>query len=63
MLLDFPDNEGMRACHETTYQAIYVQAKGELRRDLTTALRKGRAARHPEETAKAGARVSASRWS
>lgn len=42
MLLDFPDNEDMRACHET----IYVQGKGELRRDLARALRKGRATRY-----------------
>lgn len=47
MLLDFPDNEAMRACHETIYQAIYVQGKGELRKDLANALRKGRAARRP----------------
>ncbi len=47
ILLDFPDNEGMRACHETIYQAIYVQARGELRKDLANALRKGRAARRP----------------
>ncbi len=42
MLLDFPDNEDMRACHET----IYVQGKGELRRDLARALCKGRATRY-----------------
>ena len=47
MLLGFPDNEAMRACHETIYQAIYVQGKGELRKDLAKALRKGRAARRP----------------
>ncbi len=47
MLLDFPDNEAMRACHETIYQAIYVQGRGELRKDLAKALRKGRAARRP----------------
>ncbi len=47
MLLDFPDNEAMRACPETIYQAIYVQGRGELRKDLAKALRKGRAARRP----------------
>ena len=47
MLLDFSDNEAMRACHETIYQAIYVQGRGELRKDLVKALRKGHAARRP----------------
>ncbi len=47
MLLDFPDNEGIRACYETIYQAIYVQGRGELRKGRAKALRKGRAARRP----------------
>ncbi len=42
-----PDNEGIRACYETIYQAIYVQGRGELRKGRAKALRKGRAARRP----------------
>lgn len=44
---DFPDDPGMRVTHETIYQALYVQGRGELRRDLTRALRTGRARRRP----------------
>ena len=45
---EFPDNGGMRVCHETIYQAIYVQARGELRRDVAKCLRTGRAKRRPQ---------------
>jgi IS30 family transposase len=41
----WPDNESMNACPETIYQAIYVQARGELRLDLKQALRSGRTRR------------------
>jgi IS30 family transposase len=33
--------------HETIYQSLYVQGRGELRRELTACLRTGRAARRP----------------
>ena len=36
-----PDNGSMNACHETIYQAIYVQGKGELRLQLKHAMRRG----------------------
>ncbi|MFI7548065.1 IS30 family transposase [Actinoplanes sp. NPDC049599] len=53
LLTDFPDpaEKVMRVAPETIYQAIYVQARGQLRRDLTTALRTGRARRKPRRQA------------
>ncbi|MEO6882077.1 MAG: IS30 family transposase [Mycobacteriaceae bacterium] len=45
--LDFPDDEDMRISHEAIYQSLYVQGRGGLRRELTVALRTGRALRKP----------------
>jgi IS30 family transposase len=45
--LDFPDDETMRISHEAIYQALYVQGRGALRRELTAGLRTGRALRVP----------------
>jgi transposase, IS30 family len=44
---DFPDRPEMWVSHETIYQALYVQGRGELRRELTQCLRTGRALRKP----------------
>ena len=45
--LDFPGDEAMRISHEAIYQALYVQGRGALRRELTACLRTGRALRVP----------------
>jgi IS30 family transposase len=45
--VDFPDDESMRISHEAIYQALYVQGRGALRRELTACLRTGRALRVP----------------
>jgi len=45
--VDFPDDESMRISHEAIYQALYVQGRGGLRRELTACLRTGRALRVP----------------
>ena len=45
--LDFPDDESMRVSHEAIYQALFVQGRGALRRELTACLRTGRALRVP----------------
>ena len=47
LTVDFPDDESMRISHETIYQSLFVQARGELRKDLTRRLRTGRALRKP----------------
>jgi hypothetical protein len=44
---DFPDDESMRVSHEAIYQALYVQGRGALRRELVACLRTGRALRVP----------------
>ena len=43
--IDFPDDPEMRVSHETIYQSLFVQGRGELRRELARCLRSGRAAR------------------
>ena len=50
--LDYPDDTGMRISHEAIYQALYVQGRGALRRELTQCLRTGRALRVPRARAR-----------
>lgn len=45
--VDFPHDASMRISHEAIYQALYVQGRGALRRELTACLRTGRALRVP----------------
>jgi IS30 family transposase len=43
--VDYPDDVEMRISHETIYLSLFVQSRGELRRDLTAQLRTGRTTR------------------
>ena len=45
--IDFPDDMTMRISHEAIYQALFVQSRGALRRELTACLRTGRVLRMP----------------
>src|SRR3954452_15389447 len=45
--VDFPDDESMRISHGAIYQALYVQGRGALKRELVACLRTGRALRVP----------------
>jgi transposase, IS30 family len=45
---EYPDDVGMRVSHETIYQSLYVQSRGELRRELTALLRTKRSRRKPQ---------------
>ncbi len=45
--LEFPDDPMMWVSHETIYKSLFVQGRGELRRELTRCLRSGRAQRRP----------------
>ncbi|RSN15225.1 IS30 family transposase [Streptomyces sp. WAC 05977] len=38
----FPDDQAMRVSHETIYQSLFIQTRGELRNELTEHLRSGR---------------------
>jgi len=43
--LEHPADKEMRVSHETIYRALYIQGRGELRRELAACLRTGRARR------------------
>jgi len=43
--IEFPDDPMMRVSHETIYQSLFVQTKGELKRELTAHLRTQRTKR------------------
>lgn len=45
--IDFPDDKTMRISHEAIYQALFVQGRGALRRELSACLRTGRVLRVP----------------
>lgn len=45
--IDFPEDYSMRISHEAIYQALYIQGRGGLKRELVACLRTGRALRVP----------------
>ena len=45
--VEFPDDESMRISHEAIYQALFVEGRGALKRELVACLRTGRALRVP----------------
>lgn len=49
----YPDDPTMHLSHETIYQALYVQARGALKRTLVAHLRRGQRARRPRAAAHA----------
>jgi transposase, IS30 family len=55
---EFCDDPSMHISHETIYQSLYVQGRGELRRELTRCLRTGRAKRRPQGRAPRQARIA-----
>jgi len=59
--IEFADDESMRISHEAIYQALYIQGRGALKRELVTCLRTGRALRVPRARTrnKPGGHVSA----
>jgi transposase, IS30 family len=44
-----PDRPELQVSHETIYRSLFVQGRGELRRELTARLRTGRALRRPQK--------------
>jgi IS30 family transposase len=47
LVREYPDDQEMRVSPETIYQALYVQARGALKREVAAALRTGRTRRKP----------------
>jgi len=51
--VDFPEGDSMRISHEAIYQALYIQGRGALKRELVSCLRTGRALRVPRARSQA----------
>jgi IS30 family transposase len=54
--IDFPEDETMRISHEAIYQALYIEGRGALKRELVACLRTGRALRVPRARSRQRAR-------
>jgi IS30 family transposase len=55
---EFGNDARMQVSHETIYKSLYVQGRGELRRELATCLRTGRAQRRPRGRADQRGRIA-----
>jgi IS30 family transposase len=56
--VDHPDDRVMRISHETIYQSLYLQSRGELRRQLTANLRTGRGTRRAQGSGRRAPRIA-----
>ena len=56
--IEFPNDPSMHVSHETIYQSLFVQGRGELRRELARCLRTGRAQRRPRGRAESVGQLS-----
>ena len=52
LIVDFPHDADRRVSHEAIYQALYIEGRGALKRELVACLRTGRALRKPRERAR-----------
>lgn len=50
--VDFPDDESLRISHEAIYQALFIEGRGALQREVVACLRIGRALRVPRARAR-----------
>jgi IS30 family transposase len=55
--VEFGDDASMCVSHETIYKSLYVQGRGELRRELARCLRSGRAQRRPRSRVERRGRI------
>jgi IS30 family transposase len=55
---EFPDDPSMQLSHESIYRSLFVQGRGELRRELTKCLRTGRALRKPRRRTETRGRIA-----
>jgi len=51
--LEFPHDETMRVSHETIYLTLFIQARGALKRELVSNLRRSRSVRRPRTQSRA----------
>jgi transposase, IS30 family len=57
LIVEFPDEQQMRISHEAVYQALYIRAGGQLRRELRAHLRTGRVSRRARATRRTHERI------
>nr|WP_206750454.1 IS30 family transposase [Cryobacterium sinapicolor] len=53
LIKEYPDHQEMRVSPETVYQALYLQSRGGLKKEVQAALRTGRTRRKPQNTGQA----------
>ena len=58
LMLEFPEESRMQLSHESIYQSLYVQGRGELRRELARCLRYGHTTHQSQGRVKQSGRIA-----